>query len=629
MSEDKLMSEYRKVGSVLIKLQAMLVCCLVAGAASAAVMTPGYTKGLTSQLSTDNGGAGSILFEDSAATGGGDTTLPVGSAVWLTTLVDGAGQWRIGDTVQITGVALPISGYTDSGTMTFDIRQGSGGIGDSGAGGLASIGSASATYSKTNTSALYVNFDDAISFVVDTNTFKIGINISNTARLRVKTQNNFPVPLYNTTSGVLGSSKMNFSVAGNVSAAPITTNSAPEFSSDPFSKGKAYTDTPFSDTLSDVVSDADNDQPDYSVLSFSGPGADWLGIDGSSITGTPQTVNIGTNEWVVQAADAYGGTNTATMTIIVESSTGNMIPSYSVGSGQLRPNGETLFVDTAAVGGSININDATGFKSYYTVLIPGSNYWEIGDTVGITGFALALRSTTANGTMSFEIREAAGGTGVNGLFGLSAIGTNTATFTWNGATDTYYANFDTPFSFVADANTTSIGINIRNSGNLALKADNSFPVTRYNYANGNLVSSGMKVSVAGNVIVPDEKKYGLWETEYGVTNGPTGDDDLDGLANLYEYGLGGNPTNGFVDGNIPTFGPEAGGLEYVYAQRTDDSTLVYYLDLTPSLTPPVWTNLGYTVSGTNVTGGTFDFVTNVIDTADDVKFIDLQIEQTP
>ncbi len=121
--------------------------------------------------------------------------------------------------------------------------------------------------------------------------------------------------------------------------------------------------------------------------------------------------------------------------------------------------------------------------------------------------------------------------------------------------------------------------------------------------------------------------YANWAAGWGVPLGTeTEDYDYDGLLNLYEYGLGGDPTNGFVDGEIPTFGQAGSGLEYVHAQRTDDLTLSYYLELSDDLVSPNWTNSGYTVVATNVTGGIFDYVTNSIPTVDAKKFLRLIIE---
>ena len=44
--------------------------------------------------------------------------------------------------------------------------------------------------------------------------------------------------------------------------------------------------------------------------------------------------------------------------------------------------------------------------------------------------------------------------------------------------------------------------------------------------------------------------YDLWANGYGIGAG-TNDFDSDGLNNLYEYGLDGNPTNGLDRGTLP------------------------------------------------------------------------------
>lgn len=200
------------------KLSALMITAMIAGSASAALMTGGYTVG--SGLLTQNG---ETLFVDTAAGGGTDQNAVDGYAPWFTALIPGAGFWNIGDTVEITGVALQIQGATANGTMTFDIRQGAGGIGTSGAGGLASLGSATATYNNSGTSdTMYVNFDEAVSFVVDTNSTSIGINISNSGYLRLKAQDGFEVSRYNLANGNLNNLEMKISVAGTVVPEPAT-----------------------------------------------------------------------------------------------------------------------------------------------------------------------------------------------------------------------------------------------------------------------------------------------------------------------------------------------------------------------------------------------------------------------
>jgi hypothetical protein len=121
---------------------------------------------------------------------------------------------------------------------------------------------------------------------------------------------------------------------------------------------------------------------------------------------------------------------------------------------------------------------------------------------------------------------------------------------------------------------------------------------------------------------PPANPYDTWAGSYGLVQGPAGDDDLDGQKNLLEYALGGNPTNGTDAASIlPTPGMvQAGGtnwLQYVYRRRTDypDRGLTYYLELNTNLVTGVWTNSGYTVTGTGPLETGFEAVSNRVSTA--------------
>ena len=137
------------------------------------------------------------------------------------------------------------------------------------------------------------------------------------------------------------------------------------------------------------------------------------------------------------------------------------------------------------------------------------------------------------------------------------------------------------------------------------------------------------IAIFGEILTAS---YETWLTGYPAMSGspdadPDYDFDGDGWDNLMEYALGGSPVNGFRDGHIPASELSGGALEYVYAQRTDDSTLNYYLETNDDLiSASGWTNSGYTVVATNETGGLFDFVTNSVPTADPRKFIRLRVE---
>ncbi len=133
-------------------------------------------------------------------------------------------------------------------------------------------------------------------------------------------------------------------------------------------------------------------------------------------------------------------------------------------------------------------------------------------------------------------------------------------------------------------------------------------------------------------VVSFPPSYAGWADSWGVDIGAETDDyDGDGLINLHEYGLGGDPTDELDQGVSPESAiANVGGTNwfgYVYPQlSTPNSGLSYSLELSTDIALGNWTNAGYVVTGTNVTGGALDFVTNVTDTVDGQKFIRLIIE---
>ncbi len=154
------------------------------------------------------------------------------------------------------------------------------------------------------------------------------------------------------------------------------------------------------------------------------------------------------------------------------------------------------------------------------------------------------------------------------------------------------------------------------------------------------VASRDNNNITLNTFSPDEIKFvvgysfasafDLWSADHGLTEGPEGDDDGDRMSNLYEYGLGGDPTNSADTGFIEYGVVENGGtntFDYIYARRTDDVTLNYYLELTRNLVAPAWTNSGYAVIGIGPDTGGFETVSNRISITEGAEFIRLIIEQ--
>jgi len=130
--------------------------------------------------------------------------------------------------------------------------------------------------------------------------------------------------------------------------------------------------------------------------------------------------------------------------------------------------------------------------------------------------------------------------------------------------------------------------------------------------------------------------YTAWAGGWGGINigAETNDYDQDGLENISEFGLDGDPTNALDLGTAPTFEiVDVGGsnvARYVHPQRSDpDSGLAYSLELNTNLVKGSWSSTGYGVTGTNVTGSTLNFVSNTTDTVVDRKFIRLVIGYTP
>jgi hypothetical protein len=129
-----------------------------------------------------------------------------------------------------------------------------------------------------------------------------------------------------------------------------------------------------------------------------------------------------------------------------------------------------------------------------------------------------------------------------------------------------------------------------------------------------------------------QSAYNYWASQYQLVQGQYGNDDGDALNNLYEFGLGGNPTNASNLGYPITYRLNAAGgtnwFEYVYPKRSDpNSGLLYYLQLSTNLAAPGWTTTGYTVVGSGPLTNGFLSVTNRIETdTKSQQFIRLIIE---
>ncbi len=121
--------------------------------------------------------------------------------------------------------------------------------------------------------------------------------------------------------------------------------------------------------------------------------------------------------------------------------------------------------------------------------------------------------------------------------------------------------------------------------------------------------------------------YDGWAEQWGVDIGAeTNDYDGDGLLNIVEYGQGGDPTDALDMGTLSVFEIGSDQFSCTHPQRSDpDSGLSYFVELNTDLESGIWTPAGCGITGTNITGGALDFVTNVTDLAEDQKFMRLSV----
>jgi len=132
-----------------------------------------------------------------------------------------------------------------------------------------------------------------------------------------------------------------------------------------------------------------------------------------------------------------------------------------------------------------------------------------------------------------------------------------------------------------------------------------------------------------------EKTYAQWADANGLTGTnalSTADIEPDGMDNLLEYALGGDPNVDDAAAKLPVYGMvEDSGtnwLEYVYTRRLDAAArgLDYGIILNTDLVSGTWSNIGTSAeTGSVAIDADFETVTNQISTVADGKFINLEV----
>jgi hypothetical protein len=123
--------------------------------------------------------------------------------------------------------------------------------------------------------------------------------------------------------------------------------------------------------------------------------------------------------------------------------------------------------------------------------------------------------------------------------------------------------------------------------------------------------------------------YDVWAESWGIDIGAlTNDVEPDGLINLHEYALGGNPTIDDAASVMPVFQPLENHFYYTHNERTDDPTLAYTVEYTTNLLSNSWTTNDVEFFGSVAFSNHWKAVTNRVPMlGKPQEFIRLKIEQ--
>jgi len=186
------------------------------------------------------------------------------------------------------------------------------------------------------------------------------------------------------------------------------------------------------------------------------------------------------------------------------------------------------------------------------------------------------------------------------------------------------SGFSHSFSNISFVNLDINGVRVTEANH-----DDYFEVSGYVFGTDPVDGGSERVDISDPVrnLMFHDSLYSAWENTYALVQGAEGDDDGDGVANLAEFALDGDPNDPFNIGTQPEFQAGAGGFSYVHpvlAKRNPG--ISYTVETTDNLVSNDWNATGYTLSGTNNLGGDFNAVSNWIPTgAETQQFIRLRI----
>ena len=408
-----------------------------------------------------------------------------------------------------------------------------------------------------------------------------------------------------------------------------------------WSRNKSYEtteDNEFVQYLSWMVDEPDNG--DVKVFhKVSGP--DWVTVTpyGGKLSGTPRQADVGTNEVWIAVTDNKHPDSVTNFTITVANS-----------------NDAPVFAEDPINGASASVD------ANYSDSLDGTATDEDGDAVSYAKVSgPSWLSVASDGTLSGTPADSDVGTNE---WTVSASDPSSAS---NTATLRIFVSSNSPPYWKSDPftqDTLAAGSNyVRwikyryadDNGDALTLAKVSGPawLTVLNAGNGKIggmpanadagtntfvmsVSDGQAPAVEATMYIVVKSYNQVWSESYGLSGSEAdqlADPDGDGLDNLAEYALGGDPTNALSGTNLlpqcQMLQQDGEWMEYIYRRRTDaaERNLSYDLLVSDDLVDGAWQSGLAVEVGTNTAVETgFEEITNHIDASFPARFGTLRIE---
>lgn len=327
------------------------------------------------------------------------------------------------------------------------------------------------------------------------------------------------------------------------------------------------------------------------------------------------TINASNNFYVGHAGRNTGVTGVAT----INGGVLNVVKNTRIGGGKLETDTGTLNLYDGTFNANVDTNFFGPFRISFGVGSGTVNLY--GGTVTNNG-ALEMERDETNDVGTATLNLVGGEWWQNNLVYVedeSVIHFEEGVFYWQGSRVSAFSNLVTNNFVTWSGGLTNM---LTESWNVSFTNGTSILYVDYNDA-----QPGYTTVWAYDTNPPTEPTpYETFALSYGLVEGPEGDDDKDGVSNLAEFAVNGNPTNAFDKGQTATAN-DATYFIFTHAKLEDDSSLQYRLiDTTDLINGTSLRTNAWDAQSLGPINGDYRMVTNKYSRTSDSLFVELEIE---